>query len=104
MTWISPTNFNLAAVTGSYGGMGFNPLSSWDPNASGNQAMSSPFFAQLQQYVMRVISGIVILIMVCGDLATAPFPFFFSLRDTGSYLGFRHAPMLLRSTPLIGFL
>ncbi|KFA54222.1 hypothetical protein S40293_08147 [Stachybotrys chartarum IBT 40293] len=63
MTWISPNNFNLAAVTGSYGGMGFNPVSSWDPNASGMLAMESPFFAQLQQYVMRVIAGIVIIIM-----------------------------------------
>ncbi|KAM0807083.1 putative Oligopeptide transporter 2 [Seiridium cardinale] len=63
MTWISPNNVNLAVVTGSYGGMGFNPLSSWDPNISGINAMNSPFFAQLQQYVMRVIGGILILIM-----------------------------------------
>ncbi|KXJ93663.1 oligopeptide transporter 2 [Microdochium bolleyi] len=63
MTWISPNNFNLAAVTGSYGGMGFNPISSLDPNASGMEAMSSPFFAQLQQYCMRVISGLIIIIM-----------------------------------------
>lgn len=45
MTWISPKNFNLAVVTGAYGGMGFNPLSSFDPNASGSGAMNSPFFA-----------------------------------------------------------
>ena len=45
MTWISPNNFNLAVVTGSYGGMGFNPWSSWDPNIAGNLTMSSPFFA-----------------------------------------------------------
>ncbi|KAK8090489.1 OPT-domain-containing protein [Apiospora hydei] len=63
MTWISPSNFNLATVTGSYGGMGFNPFSSWDPNVSGKDAMNSPFFAQLQQYVMRALSGLIILIM-----------------------------------------
>ncbi|KAF3765425.1 hypothetical protein M406DRAFT_78222 [Cryphonectria parasitica EP155] len=63
MTWIAPNNLNLAVVTGSYGGMGFNPVSSFDPNLSGSTTMNSPFFAQLQQYVMRVISGIVILIM-----------------------------------------
>ncbi|KAK6206034.1 hypothetical protein LQW54_007973 [Pestalotiopsis sp. IQ-011] len=63
MTWISPSNVNLAVVTGSYGGMGFNPFSSWDPNASGSTAMNAPFFAQLQQYVMRVVAGILILIM-----------------------------------------
>lgn len=45
MTWIAPNNFNLAVVTGSYGGMGFNPLSSWDPNVSGSTVMNSPFFA-----------------------------------------------------------
>lgn len=45
MTWISPNSLNLAIVTGSYGGMGFNPWSTWDPNASGSLAMESPFFA-----------------------------------------------------------
>jgi hypothetical protein len=45
MTWISPDNKNLAIVTGSYGGMGFNPWSSWDPNTSGSSVMQSPFFA-----------------------------------------------------------
>lgn len=45
MTWISPNNMNLAIVTGSYGGMGFNPWSSWDPNTSGVLAMQAPFFA-----------------------------------------------------------
>jgi hypothetical protein len=45
MVWISPNNKNLAIVTGSYGGMGFNPISSFDPNASGASAMNSPFFA-----------------------------------------------------------
>jgi hypothetical protein len=45
MTWIAPNNVNLAVVTGSYGGMGFNPFSSWDPNVSGSTAMNSPFFA-----------------------------------------------------------
>lgn len=45
MTWIAPNSVNLAIVTGSYGGMGFNPLSTWDPNASGSSAMQSPFFA-----------------------------------------------------------
>lgn len=63
MTWISPNNFHLATVTGSYGGMGFNPFSSWDLNVSGIKAMESPFFAQLQQYVMRAIGGVLILIM-----------------------------------------
>lgn len=45
MTWIAPQNFNLAVVTGGYGGMGFNPFSSFDPNFSGSGTMNSPFFA-----------------------------------------------------------
>lgn len=45
MTWIKPNDTNLAIVTGSWGGMGFNPWSSWDPSTSGNNVMSSPFFA-----------------------------------------------------------
>ncbi|RBQ73080.1 hypothetical protein VDGD_06060 [Verticillium dahliae] len=73
MTWIAPNNFNLATITGSYGGMGFNPISSWDPNASGIDAMTAPFFAQLQQYVMRVISGIIILIMYYKNAFWAAF-------------------------------
>jgi len=67
MTWIAPNNFNLAVVTGSYGGFGFNPISSLDPSTfgflGGGQGMTAPFFAQLQQYILRVFGGIVILAM-----------------------------------------
>jgi hypothetical protein len=45
MVWIKPKDFNLNIVTGAWGGMGFNPISTFDPNYSGNQAMMSPFFA-----------------------------------------------------------
>jgi hypothetical protein len=45
MSWIAPNNKALAIVTGSYGGLGFNPWSSWDPVTSGRDAMNSPFFA-----------------------------------------------------------
>ncbi|ORX40798.1 OPT oligopeptide transporter protein-domain-containing protein [Kockovaella imperatae] len=65
MTWISPQNFTLAVVTGGFGGLGFNPISSLDPSTfgflGGGQGMSAPFFAQLQQYVLRIFGGIVIL-------------------------------------------
>jgi len=73
MTWIAPNNKNLAIVTGSYGGMGFNPWSSFDPNVSGSTAMNAPFFAQLQQYVMRVISGLIILIMYYTNISWAAY-------------------------------
>lgn len=46
MTWISPNNFNLAVITGGYGGMGFNPISTLDPNTGGaGNTMNAPFFA-----------------------------------------------------------
>lgn len=35
MTWIAPNNFALANITGSYGGMGFNPISTLDWNTAG---------------------------------------------------------------------
>ena len=53
MTWIAPRNFNLAVVTGGFGGFGFNPISSLDISTFGflgaGQGMTAPFFAQLQQ-------------------------------------------------------
>ncbi|KAI0475209.1 oligopeptide transporter 2 [Xylariaceae sp. FL0804] len=82
MTWIAPNNFNLATVTGSYGGMGFNPWSSFDPNVSGTSVMSSPFFAQLQQYVMRAIAGVVIIIMYYSN---AMWTAFLPINSNGSF-------------------
>jgi OPT family small oligopeptide transporter len=67
MTWIAPRNFTLALVTGGFGGFGFNPISSFDPSTfgflGGGQGVTAPFFAQLQQYILRVFGGIVILAM-----------------------------------------
>jgi hypothetical protein len=39
MTWIAPNNFALANITGSYGGMGFNPISTLDWNTAGSGAL-----------------------------------------------------------------
>jgi OPT family small oligopeptide transporter len=63
MTWIKPNNFNLAAVTGSQFGLGFNPLSSFDWNIISTYAfpLTWPFFSQIQQYVGMVIGGLIIL-------------------------------------------
>ena len=43
MTWIAPNNFALANITGSYGGMGFNPISTLDWNTAGSGTISSMF-------------------------------------------------------------
>jgi OPT family small oligopeptide transporter len=63
MTWIKPDNFNLAAVTGSQFGLGFNPLSSLDWNVISTYAfpLTWPFFSQIQQYIGMLLSGLIIL-------------------------------------------
>ena len=65
MTWIAPRNFNLATITGGFGGFGFNPISSFDPSTfgflGGGQGLTAPFFAQLQQYILQVFGGLVII-------------------------------------------
>ena len=38
MTWIAPNNYPLGMITGFYGGMGFNPLATFDWNVSGTNS------------------------------------------------------------------
>lgn len=59
MTWIAPNNFNLAVVTGSQYGLGFNPISSFDWNIFGTYIypLQSPFFATFQGYIGSLIGG-----------------------------------------------
>ncbi|KAI5271558.1 OPT-domain-containing protein [Aureobasidium subglaciale] len=63
MTWIKPDNFNLAIVTGSQTGLGFNPLSSLDWNVFSSYAfpLTYPFFVQTQQYAGQILGGLIIL-------------------------------------------
>lgn len=44
MTWISPQNVALAVVTGSYGGLGFNPIATFEWSQSGTGALITPWF------------------------------------------------------------
>ncbi|CAN6675128.1 oligopeptide transporter 2 [Trichomonascus vanleenenianus] len=67
MTWIAPQNFNLGMVTGFYGGMGFNPWATFDWNVSGSGSLVTPFFSTLQQYIARVLSGLIIIGMYWGN-------------------------------------
>ena len=67
MTWIAPNNFTLGMITGSYGGMGFNPISTFDWNVAGTGALVTPFFSTLQQYGARVLSGLIIIGMYWGN-------------------------------------
>jgi len=47
MTWIAPNNFALANITGSYGGMGFNPISTLDWNTAGGLIVADPMPCRL---------------------------------------------------------
>lgn len=44
MTWIAPQNFALAAVTGFYGGLGFNPFATFEWTVAGTGALITPWF------------------------------------------------------------
>lgn len=68
MTWISPHNLPVAMVTGFYGGLGFNPIATFDWNVSGTGALVTPFFNFLQQYGARVLSGFITIAMYWGNM------------------------------------
>ncbi|KAI7266467.1 OPT-domain-containing protein [Hortaea werneckii] len=63
MAWIKPNNFNLATVTGSQFGLGFNPWSTFDWNVIGTYwfPLAYPFWTFVTQYIGMVIGGFAIL-------------------------------------------
>jgi OPT family small oligopeptide transporter len=63
MTWIAPNNFNLNTITGSLGGLGFNPISTFDWNvlSAYSYPLAYPFFAFFQQFLGTVLSGLIII-------------------------------------------
>ncbi|CAK9436502.1 uncharacterized protein LODBEIA_P10600 [Lodderomyces beijingensis] len=62
MTWIAPDNLNLAAVTGSIGGLGLNPVTSFDWNIIGfNNPLNIPFYSQMNTFAGMVIGFFCIL-------------------------------------------
>lgn len=64
MTWIKPNNFNLAMVTGSMGGVGLNPIASFDWNVINNYyCLITPFFSYMSQMVGALIATICVLAM-----------------------------------------
>ncbi|KAI5968950.1 hypothetical protein KGF57_000065 [Candida theae] len=56
MTWIKPDNFNLALATGSYGGLGVNPIPSLDFNVIGTDGFYYPFYSTVIGYAGLVVS------------------------------------------------
>ncbi|KAM0262588.1 hypothetical protein ACHAQJ_001633 [Trichoderma viride] len=63
MTWIAPNNFNLNTITGSSGGLGFNPISTFDWNvlSAYSYPLAYPFFAFFQQFLGTLLSGLIII-------------------------------------------
>lgn len=56
-TWIAPNNLNLATITGTYSGLGLNPITTFDWNVINfNYPLTIPFFSQVNQYVGSVIA------------------------------------------------
>jgi OPT family small oligopeptide transporter len=68
MTWIAPQNFNLATITGFYGGMGFNPIATFDWNVSLTGRLVTPAFSTIQQYMGSVLSGLIIIGMYYSNM------------------------------------
>ena len=61
MTWIAPQNLTLAIITGFYGGMGFNPLATFDWNVSGSGFLTTPFWSAMQTASGQVIAGLIMI-------------------------------------------
>ena len=63
MTWIKPDNQNLAVVTGSVGGLGLNPITTFDWNyfSSMLQPLQVPFFNPVNNIIGMSIAFFCIL-------------------------------------------
>ncbi|KAF5115965.1 hypothetical protein DV495_005157 [Geotrichum candidum] len=62
ITWIKPDNFNLAVITGSIGGLGLNPLPTFDWSVINYSApLNLPFYSQVNQFIGVVISGLILI-------------------------------------------
>lgn len=61
ITWIAPDNVNLDAVFGIYGGLGLNPIPTFDWNIFGGTGLYLPTFAIVNQTVGIFIAAMMIL-------------------------------------------
>ncbi|CAI4054245.1 hypothetical protein SKDZ_16G4470 [Saccharomyces kudriavzevii ZP591] len=62
MTWIKPSNINLANITGGVTGLGINPISSFDWNViSSNSPLVYPFWSYLTQYLGSVLAALIVV-------------------------------------------
>ncbi|KAG5370336.1 Oligopeptide transporter 2 [Yarrowia sp. E02] len=63
MTWIAPKNADLAVVTGSIAGLGFNPIPTFDWNqaVAGISPITYPLYTSIVGYAGTFFGGLVIL-------------------------------------------
>ncbi|KZV69639.1 OPT superfamily oligopeptide transporter [Peniophora sp. CONT] len=61
ITWIAPDNVNLDAVFGIYGGLGLNPVPTFDWNLFGGSGLYLPTFAVVNQTIGIFIAAMMIL-------------------------------------------
>ncbi|KAK9452112.1 OPT oligopeptide transporter protein-domain-containing protein [Limtongia smithiae] len=64
MTWIAPKNVKLAIITGSYLGMGINPLPTFDWSVINYATvLVIPYFSFMNKFIGVILSGIVVMIL-----------------------------------------
>ena len=76
-TWIAPDNVHLAAVTGTYGGLGLNPLPTWDWNQCivAGDPLINPFYSTFNSFLgMLFTLPIVLVIWYTNTWNTANIP------------------------------
>jgi hypothetical protein len=63
MTWIAPDNVNLAAVTGTFGGLGLNPLPTldWYRITAATDPLINPFYSIFNGFLGMLITAPIIL-------------------------------------------
>ncbi|KAK9468634.1 oligopeptide transporter 2 [Lipomyces arxii] len=62
MTWIAPNNVKLAVITGSYLGLGFNPITTFDWSVINySSPLIVPFYSVVNRYVGTVLSAIILI-------------------------------------------
>ncbi|KAK9461999.1 OPT oligopeptide transporter protein-domain-containing protein [Lipomyces oligophaga] len=62
ITWISPTNVKLAIITGSFLGLGYNPITTFDwAVINYSKPLVVPFFSVANRYVGVLLGGILLM-------------------------------------------
>lgn len=64
MTWIAPNNVNLAIITGSIGGLGINPITTWDWSylSALNNPLVTPFFSTMNLFLGAALLGMPVIL------------------------------------------